>query len=109
MSAYMVVFVTAHNLDWLAEYIEKVPAIVRRHGGKYIAISKGVPNAIERVEGSASIPDGIVVFEFPSTDAINSFLKSPDYSPYRQARAAATESNIFSFENDANAPQFLRQ
>ena len=109
MSAYMIVFVTAHDLDWVAEYIENVPAIVRAHGGKYIAVSRGVPNAIERVEGAASIPDGIVVFEFPSTDAIDGFLKSPDYSPYRMARAAATESNIFSFENDPNAPQFLRQ
>jgi hypothetical protein len=42
----------------------------------------------------------------PSVDHIERFLGSPDYAPYRAARIAATESNLFAFENDPDAPQF---
>lgn len=41
MSAFMVASITAHNLDWVAEYMENVPLIIRKYGGKYLAIAKG--------------------------------------------------------------------
>jgi uncharacterized protein (DUF1330 family) len=106
MSAYMITFVTAHSLNWVAEYLVQVPPIARRHGGQFLAVSKNEPHAVECVEGSGPVPDGIVVFRFPSIDAIKGFLESPDYAPYRAARIAATESNFFAFENDPDAPQF---
>ncbi len=106
MSAYLVVSITAHNLNWLPEYLAHVPQIVRSHGGEYVAISKGIPGAVEVVEGTSSAPQGMVVFTFPSVNAVKSFLDSPEYAPYRKARNAATESNFFAFENDASAPQF---
>ena len=107
MSAYMVSFVTAHSLDWVPDYLTQVPPIVRRHGGEFVAVAKPEPGAIERLEGSAPVPQSIVLFKFPSMDAIKSFLESPEYRPYRDARIVATESNLFAFENDADAPQFI--
>jgi uncharacterized protein (DUF1330 family) len=109
MSAFLVTFVTAHNLDWVAEYLVKVPPIAHSHGGKFLAVAKGIPNAVELVEGTAPAPQGIAIITFPSMDAVKSFLGAPEYAPYKEARIAATESNFFAFENDDNAPQFLGQ
>jgi uncharacterized protein (DUF1330 family) len=105
MPAYMISFVTAHGLDWVPEYLAAVPAMVGRHGGEFLAVSKFAPGAIEHLEGVAPAPQSIVVFRFPSMDAIKGFVESPDYAPYKQARMAATETNFFAFEHDPQAPQ----
>ena len=107
MSAYLIAFVTAQDLNWLTEYLVRVPPIVQSYGGKYLAVSKGLPNAVEVLEGTAPAPQGIVVFTFTCMDAIKRFLGAPEYAPYKTARIAATESNFFAFENDDHAPQFL--
>ena len=109
MPAYMVTLITAHNLDWVADYMAKVPPIVRTHGGKYLAVAKGIPNAVELVEGNSPVPHSIVIFTFPSMDAIKKFLQASEYAPYKNARIAATESNFFAFENDETASQLLWQ
>ena len=109
MSAYLITFVTAHDLSWVAEYLVKVPPIVHSHGGKYLAVSKSIPSAVEVVEGTAPAPQGVAVFLFPSMDAIKHFLVAPEYAPYKKARVASTESNFFAFENHDCAPQFLSQ
>lgn len=87
--------------------MENVPAIVRKYGGNYLAISKPLPNAVEVVEGTAPSPQSTVIFAFPSMEAIKNFIDGPEYAPYKKARMAATESNFFAFENDENAPQFF--
>ena len=109
MSAYLIALVTAHDLSWVAEYLVKVPPIVHSYQGKYLAVSESVPKAVEVMEGTAPAPQGIVVFTFPSMDAIRRFLAAPEYAPYKKARIAATESTFFAFENDEHAPQFLPQ
>lgn len=109
MSAYLLAYVDAHNLDWVAEYTKNVPPIVRRHGGRYEAVAKNMPRAVELVEGTAPAPQGVTIIKFPSMDAIKRFLNDPMYAPYRKSRAEATESNFWAFENDATAPQFIEQ
>lgn len=109
MSAYLVAFVTAHDLGWFASYQAVVPSIVRSHGGRFLAVPHIRPHAVETVEGTATPPDSIVLFSFPSVDAIKSFLNDPAYAPYRKARIESTESHFFAFENDENASQFVGQ
>jgi uncharacterized protein (DUF1330 family) len=108
MSAFLIASVTAQDLDWVAEYVVKVPPIVRSYGGNYLAVSQIPPN-VELVEGTAPTPDGFAIVTFPSMEALKSFLEAPEYAPYRKARIAATKSDVFAFENDDNAPQFLGQ
>ena len=109
MPAYLIAIITAHNLDWFAAYQGNVPSIIHSYGGKYLALAKGIQNAIELVEGTAPAPDSIVIFTFPSMDAIKNFLNAPEYKRFREARMAATESTFFAFENDDNAPQLSGQ
>jgi uncharacterized protein (DUF1330 family) len=109
MSAYMIAFVTPHSLEWLDEYAKNVPRIIHSHGGRYLAISHNVPNAVEVVEGDGPAPTFIVLFTFPSVNAIKGFLDAPEYAPYKQARVAGTDSVFYAFENDDNAPQLVGQ
>lgn len=104
--AYLITFITAQDLNWVAEYLIKVPPIVRNYEGEYLAVSKGLPNAVEVVEGTALAPQAIAILTFPSMDAVKRFLKAPEYTPFRKARVAATESSFYAFENDDHTPQF---
>lgn len=94
MAAYMIVSLTFHNLDWAKDYLANVPDMVRRHGGDYLARSK----LVERIEGEGAAPDQVVILTFPSLDAIRDFMASPDYAPFRNARIAATRTEILAFD-----------
>jgi uncharacterized protein (DUF1330 family) len=109
MAAYMTVLINkVHTFDWVADYARHVPALVRSHGGEYLAISRPPPDTIESVEGSGPIPAAIVLFRFPSVAAAKAFMHSPQYAPFRSARQAAADSDFFVFENDDRAPQWAR-
>jgi uncharacterized protein (DUF1330 family) len=94
LAAYLIVNLKFHNLDWTKDYLANVPALVRAHGGEYLARSKRV----EKYEGPGTTPDNLTILTFPSLDAIRSFLESPEYAPYREARVHATESELLAFE-----------
>ena len=106
MSAFMIVqFSAVSSFEWVSDYATKVPAVIRKYGGEYLAIS-AFPPTIERGEGTGPTPLSIVLLRFPTTDAAKAFLASPEYAPYRKARRAASESDFFIFENDEAAPQW---
>ena len=90
MPALMIVNLTFHSLDWAKDYLANVPDMVRAHGGEYVARS----SAVERIEGEGGLPDQVVILSFPSLDAIRTFMAQPEYAPYRDARIAATNSDI---------------
>ena len=66
---------------------------MRKHGGEYFAVSEN----IKRYEGDGPDPDAIVLFTFPSMEAIDAFVSDADYRPYRMARRAASSGNLFAF------------
>ena len=92
--------------DLVPDYFTHVPALVRRHGGEYLAVPKGEPGAVELLEGDAPVPQTIVLISFPSIEASKAFLADPEYAPFKAARVRASDSTIFGFENDPTAPQF---
>jgi len=94
MAALMIVNLTFHDLDWAKDYLASVPAMVRAHGGEYFARS----TAVARIEGDGGIPDQVVILTFPSLEAIRTFMAHPDYAPFRDARIAATDSDILAIE-----------
>ena len=61
------------------EYIERVPAVVEAHGGKYLV--RG--GAMEIVQGDWS-PRRIVVMEFDSVEQARAWQDSPDYAELKQ-------------------------
>jgi uncharacterized protein (DUF1330 family) len=94
MAAYMIVRLKFGNLDWVKDYLTHVPAMVREFGGEYLVRS----TAIAQIEGPGDLPDQVVILTFPSIVAIRAFMAHPAYAPYRDARIAATESDILAIE-----------
>ena len=93
MTAYLVVSIKVHDPSWVEAYSTSVPALVHKHGGDYVAVSE----AIRRVEGTGPDPDGIVLFTFPTMDAVDAFLSDPEYAPLKAARLAGSSSEMFAF------------
>jgi uncharacterized protein (DUF1330 family) len=86
MPAYMIVQLRVTDTEKYAAYRAAVPAVVETFGGRYLV--RG--GAVEVLEGSH---DGrrVVVFEFPSVEAIKRFWNSPEYAKVKPLRENAAE------------------
>ncbi|MGX7927211.1 DUF1330 domain-containing protein [Tsuneonella sp. HG094] len=91
MAAYFVAEITSHDSAWLAEYGEMVPPMVRKHGGELICRSQ----QFRRYEGDRPAPDYVIILQFPSLAAIDAFMSDPAYQPFKKARIACTDSQVF--------------
>jgi uncharacterized protein (DUF1330 family) len=80
--------------DWIADYLEKVPPILRSFGGEYLFNTQ----VIKRLEGDDAEPDFITVFTFPSLEKIEEFMNCEAYKPYKVARLAHSSASIFGVE-----------
>jgi uncharacterized protein (DUF1330 family) len=90
MAHYLIAQVKVNDDSWIPEYAANVHDIVHRHGGKYLSRSGNV----KTLEGQESTADLIALIEFPSEDALNSFMADPDYAPYAKMRIAGTDSQL---------------
>lgn len=95
MAAYMIVLTSIRTPDWISDYSAAVPPILAKFGGEYVAIGQQV----DLFEAPMELPDGVVVFRFPSRDAIRAFLTSEEYRPWAEKRHAGSTSSILAFES----------
>jgi len=81
---------TINNEEQYQKYRESVVPLIMKFGGKF-SIRGG---KVEVLEGQ---PDGrsMVVFEFPTMEAIHAFWSSPEYVPVKQLRQGAATLNIW--------------
>jgi uncharacterized protein (DUF1330 family) len=84
MAVYSVVNVQVTDPARYAEYVEKAPATVARHGGKYLA--RG--GEVEVLEGEWN-PQRLVILEFESMERFKEWYNSPEYAPLKQLRGEA--------------------
>lgn len=93
MPAYIFATVELHDADGYEEYKSKAPALIEKHGGRYIV--RGGANEV--VEGTW--PAGrIVVLEFPDFASANAFADDPEYAPIAAIRHATATSHIWIVE-----------
>jgi uncharacterized protein (DUF1330 family) len=85
-AAYMIVDAKVINDEQYAGYRQLSPGAVAAAGGKFIV--RG--GKTETLEGTWK-PSRVVVIEFPSYEAAQSFYDSELYRAARAARAGATE------------------
>ena len=89
MKGYLVANITVTDPNGMAEYREKVPAVVAQYGGRYL-VRAGV---IHPKEGELGL-DRFVVLEFPSVEAATRFYESAEYAPLLKLRRETTQSQV---------------
>jgi uncharacterized protein (DUF1330 family) len=91
MAAYMIIETKVKDKDMYQQYIDKVPAIIKKFGGRYL-VRGG--NVISLSEGWN--PERVIVIEFESAQNIKECFNSPEYlkiAPLRQ-KSAITKAVI---------------
>jgi uncharacterized protein (DUF1330 family) len=92
MAAYAVGLYNMQDLSWLAEYRSKVPALLERQGGRYIARAVGSP--WEVLEGDRPPITGVTIIEFPSMEKARAWHNDPEYAPLIRLRQAGSKLNL---------------
>ncbi len=93
MTAYLIATIDVHDADGYEAYKSSVPALIAKHGGRYI-VRGGARDVVE-----GDWPDGrMVVLEFPDWDSANAFANDPAYEPVAAIRHATTDSHIWIVE-----------
>jgi uncharacterized protein (DUF1330 family) len=93
MPAYIVADIEVTDPKLFEEYRLKIPALIEKHGGRYLA--RG--GAVEVLEGSW-VPSRAVILEFPDMAALKRFWDAPEYKPLQAIRQASTNSNLIAVE-----------
>ena len=89
MPAYVVVSIEVHDHERYAEYIERAPATVANHGGRYL-VRNGEREALE---GEWDLKR-FVILEFPTYEAAKGWYESEDYAPVLAIRHATATSRM---------------
>lgn len=76
---------------WVAAYVQNVTPMVERYGGRYLTRT----SRIEQLEGERKPPQIVVIVEWPSREAAQTFYDSADYRPYRESRLAGAKNEFF--------------
>jgi len=90
MTAYMVVQIKITREELWPEYRKEVSSLFERYGSRYLVQG----GQVETLEGSH---DGrrLVIFEFPSMDAIRTVWNSPEYAEVKRLREGAGELDVW--------------
>lgn len=89
MSAYLIVQIKLlADRNELAPYRDAVKPCAAKFGGFYI-VGGGVK--VESLEGKQHDGRSLVIFEFPSLEAIQTFWTSPDYVAIKKLREGLVE------------------
>lgn len=100
MTAYMVVTVDTTDPAWVRDYRNRVPALIEKAGGRYLAFSR----APEQWEGEGDPPGTMAILEFPSLDAARTFFDSDEYRPFAESRRAGARTTIRLAEGVPDGP-----
>lgn len=88
MPAYLVAEVEWHNPEVQKEYNSKLKPTLEKYHARTLAV--GAP---EVLEGDWN-PRRVVLIEFPSMEALQSWYRSTEYSPLISLRQSAARTNI---------------
>lgn len=89
MKEYLVFDLSIKVLEGFLEYVEKIPAFIEKHGGRYI-VQGVVP---EKMEG-VWVPERLIILEFPSTEKAKVFLADSEAQDLFSLRHKTTNSQL---------------
>ena len=89
MSAgYVIAQLKVTNPENYKEYVEKVPEVVKKYGGEYLA--RGGEHEV--IEGEDNFPR-IVIIKFPTYEKALEWFNSEEYKPVKPIRLDNTVTN----------------
>lgn len=89
MKAYLVLDFKIVDLSAFMEYVEKIPAFIRKHQGRYLV--EGVRPEV--IEGEWQ-PETLVVLEFETRENADGFLADAEVKKLFAIRHKNTKSNL---------------
>jgi uncharacterized protein (DUF1330 family) len=95
MSAFIVSRVTVHNQELMGFYIEGSVALARSFGARYRARTDQITVADGAFGGGR-----VVIIEFPSLSALQSFWNSAEYQELRKVRLRAAEGDVWILQGE---------
>jgi uncharacterized protein (DUF1330 family) len=93
MPALLIADIEVKDPDTYATYRSANPDIVKRYGGRYIAVGGQV-----RVLEGDWVPRRTIVIEFPDMAALTNFYESKEYVELREIRWKSAESRLVAIE-----------
>ena len=81
MAAFAILDVEIRDMERYREYMRQVKPVIEAAGGRYL-----VRGGAHRVAEGEWFPRRLVLLEFPSMDAIESFYLSPEYQALKSLR-----------------------
>ncbi|MEM9623026.1 MAG: DUF1330 domain-containing protein [Pseudomonadota bacterium] len=91
--AYILANIQIHDADVFKAYVEKVPALIAKHQGRYLV--RGGESANR--EGTFQ-PERMILLEFPDKAAAEAFLDDPEYAPVAALRHQSAHSDLIVME-----------
>jgi uncharacterized protein (DUF1330 family) len=93
MGAFMFIQADITDPQQFMKYAKRTPELITKFGGRYRCMRA----AVEQLEGN---PDNrkIVVSEWPSMEAAQTFWNSPEYQAVKKYRDGAAEVDVYLVE-----------
>lgn len=93
MAVYMIIEIEVRDEVLYSKYIDAVPEVVSRYGGRYLARGGRVTPLSERW-----CPERVILLEFDSMDRLNDCFASDEYARIAGWREASTRSRAIVVE-----------
>ena len=89
MAGYVIAQINLKNKEGYKEYVDKVPAIIKNFGGKYLVKA----GEFKSIEGKWDFTRNVVI-KFPSYEKALEWYNSDEYNQIKNLRLENAESNI---------------
>jgi uncharacterized protein (DUF1330 family) len=93
MAAYLIVDIEILDPAAYEPYKLAVSPLAHKHGGEYLV--RG--GACTPLEGDWN-PKRLVVFRFPSMEALKAFYEDPEYRPWKELRQRISRGSLLAVE-----------
>ena len=85
MAVYVIIDIKVTDPDAYAEYVAKMPAVIMKHGGRYLARGGKITPM-----GDNWDPERIILLEFPSFEHVKNWMLSPEHTQLTPLRQKST-------------------
>ncbi len=101
MAIYVIADAEVNDPEKYKAYLENAPKFVQKHGGEYLV--RG--GDFEVLRGNWK-PTRLLIFKWPSREALDNFMNDPDYQPWKELRESVTTPKNMMIVEGVKEPVF---